>query len=135
MSSEPEQIRAVERILDAGAAHLETDTPRAEVPSDGHPERDVRARATLALCLCACYDDDLSPTWLIYGDEDDLVWCSVPDGMDVDDIVRAETVAGSHTSSLEVLEWLADQTSLPGDDQGAHSVAHRIRERLTSAPS
>ncbi|MDT0202961.1 hypothetical protein [Nocardioides sp. AE5] len=134
MASEEEQIRDVERSLDAGATRHHLRARRAWGLVGTHTNRDDRVQAELALWLCACYNDGPSPTWLIFGNDDDLAWCSMPAGMDVDDVVHADVIAGSHTSSGEVLDFLAGTTLLPGDYYGESTVARRIAKRLLASP-
>jgi hypothetical protein len=67
-----------------------------------------------------------APTWLIYETaEGDIGWCRVPDGSEITDLVEAAFVAGDHVDPVEVLQWLQDAASVPGDAGPADRAAIR----------
>lgn len=85
------------------------------------PPQSSRPVATKqALWICACVTMDDAPVWLIYEDGDQaLVWCRVPDGSDIPDVVDAELIAGGHTDPAGVLEWLEGKATHPWTGGGS----------------
>ncbi len=89
---------------------------------------------THALWICACVTMDDAPIWLIYEDlVHGVMWCRVPDGATVSDIVDAESIAGGHTDPDAVLEWLKGEAPDPwsgGDGWDDGGVLDRFGRRL-----
>ena len=99
-------MAGVEAILEAVA-------PRMARPTQFGKRR---PGAAYALWLCACETLDDAPVWLIYeSEEEGLVWCRVPDGAEISDLVDSRRIAGAHTDPAEVLQWLEGELAAPGD--------------------
>ena len=86
-----------------------------------------------ALWVCACVTMDEAPTWLVYEDKDSgTVWCRVPDGADIDDVVDAELIAGDHADPGDVLDWLEGKAPDPWAGGGEGDRA-QVLERFNRA--
>ena len=77
--------------------------------------------ADAALWLCPCYSDTGAPTLLLLHDAvHGLGWSWLPDKVGVESVVATERVAGWHTTTVGVLQWLRGEVRDPlldgGDD-------------------
>lgn len=122
--SENRSVAPIEAILDAAAVRNLSPLRLLE----------DRPRAAHAMWICACETMDDAPTWLIYDTNDDeIVWCRVPDALEPLDLVDARLSAGGHADPGEVLLWLQGSTSEPwsgggwGDEAVARELGRKIR--------
>jgi hypothetical protein len=119
-SSPPEDpaVDPVEALFNRAATYREFTHP---MPSD------EPLATTHALWICACVTMDDAPIWLIYEDGDSgMAWCRVPDGMDIPDVVAADSVAGGHADPAEVLAWLQGEASDPWAGGGDGSRGRKL---------
>ena len=122
-SSPPEDaaVGPVEELFNRAATHRE------------FRQSNEPLATTHALWICACVTLDDAPTWLVYEDGDQgMVWCRVPDGMDIPDVVSADVFAGGHADPGEVLVWLEGEASHPWAG-GGHGSRGRNLDRFYRA--
>jgi len=101
-----------------------------------HPMQSNEPLATThALWICACVTMDDAPIWLVYEDGDQgMVWCRVPDRVDISDGVDADVIAGGHADPGQVLAWLQGEASDPwagGGDGSRGKVLDRFYRGLS----
>ena len=118
-------VGLVEVLLSRAATFRET------TPSSG---RGLPVSTTHAVWICPCVAMDDAPTWLVYEDVDhEVMWCRVPDGADVWDVIDAKSMSGGHADPAAVLEWLEGDASDPwagGDGRDDGGLLARLARKL-----
>ena len=111
-------VAEVERVLSAAS-------PNSPTTHSG------RVAAESALMICACVTVGESPNWLIYSSTDGrLMWCRVPDRLEMEDLVRARATAAGHADPVAVLAWLRGKASDPWGGGGGGWGDARVLEVL-----
>lgn len=117
-------VGSVEALFNRAASYREV----------AHPlQSNEPLAATYALWICACVTMHEAPTWLLYEEGDGMVWCRIPDKVDISDVVVAGSMIGGHADPGQVLAWLEGEASDPwagGGDGDGGQVLDRFRRAL-----